>query len=448
MSQPNSRAIAINVLCQWQKNHPAIDPLIDRQTKGLIEPRDRQLVKALVFGVLRNLNSLDFILKKFSKHPLAKMQPTALQALRTGLYQLLFMDRIPASAALNETIKALKDQHHPKWLTGFVNGLLRNAARQQDDIIKTLNRDDLPLTVRCNHPDWLLERWLARFGKNETLHICQANNQPAGLCLRINRNKIARETFLEELQQHNIMFRPGLVPEAVWLNESGAVDSLPGYKDGWFSVQDETAQLITYLLAPFNKANYLDACAGLGGKTMTLAQMAPVGSQIWAVEPQGMRQKLLQENLQRLGLQQINCFTGTLAEFSQKRERHFEAILLDAPCSGLGVTGRHPDIRWNRQPKDLPRFQELQLALLQTATKLLTPGGVLVYATCSMEPEENEEVIKLFLQGHPNFMLSNAKNHLPVSLKSWVNKDEFLRTKPGIDGTDGFFAARLENNCA
>ena len=444
----SSRAAVIHILCQWQKSRSAIDPFIERHTQEMTEPRDRQLVKAIVFGVLRNLNYLDFILGKFSRHPLAKMKDSAREALRSCLYQILFMDRVPESAAINETIKALKSQRQPKWLTGFVNGVLRNICRNKDKI-PALN-DALPFAVQCNHPEWLLKRWQARFGKQETANICRANNQPASICLRINQNKTSRPEFLELLAQHNYNARPGQAPEAVWLQGGGAINILPGYKEGLFSVQDETAQLITTLLAPFTEGNYLDACAGLGGKTMAMAQMVPAGSTIWAVEPQKARQNLLSENLARLDLQccdqdrlrGINCFAGTLKEFTETTKIDFQAILVDAPCSGLGVVGRHPDIRWNRQPDDLPRFQKIQLALLQEASQIIAPGGIIVYTTCSMEATENEEVINMFLENQPRFTISTAQV-MPEQASNYLDEQGFLHTRPSEKIQDGFFAVRL-----
>ncbi len=444
MTKPNSRAAAIHILCQWQKSHSTINPLVEHQTNDMTESRDRQLVKAIVFGVLRHLNSLDFILTKFSRHPLHKMQPAALEALRSGLYQILFMDRIPESAILNETIKALKSAHHPKWLTGFVNGVLRNICRKKNEIIDILTTHTLPMPVQCDHPEWLLERWQDRFGKQETLNICQVNNQPAPLCLRVNQTKTSRQDFLDLLLQHKYSARPGVVPESVWLQGAGAVEQLPGYDEGLFSIQDETAQLITCLLAPFIQGDYLDACAGLGGKTMALAQTVPKGSTIWAVEPHKKRQHLLKENLDRLALHNVRCFHGTLTEFADTTEIKFRAVLVDAPCSGLGVIGRHPDIRWNRQPEDLPHFQKTQLSLLKTAAQLLAPGGVLVYATCSMEPEENEEVIKIFLKNNPQFLIKNPQDWLPEKAIHHLDKHGCLRTIPSKSNQDGFFAVRLE----
>lgn len=414
---------------------------MEHYTRLMSEGRDRQLLKAIVFGVMRNLSYLDFILTKFCRHSLAKMQPIVLQSLRSGLYQLLFMNRLPEAAIINETIKALKAQHQPKWLTGFVNGVLRNICRQRGAILAM--GSDLPLTARYNHPEWLLQRWLTTYGRQETADICSRNNQPAPLCLRINRGRTCRADFLDLLHRHGYNARAGLMPESIWLEGAGAVAKIPGFAKGLFSVQDETAQIITGMLAPLTAGNYLDACAGLGGKTMAMAQMVPAGGTIWAVEPHKGRQNLLGDNLARLGLREVNCFAGNLADFVRTTPLKFQAILVDAPCSGLGVIGRHPEIRWNRRSDDLAYFQKIQVALLENVAQILAPNGIIVYSTCSMEPEENEEVLKIFLANKPQIVISGAQQWLPEQARSYVNQEGLFHTRPSEDTQDGFFAARL-----
>ncbi len=441
MTKPvNIRAIAVKILCQRQRSRSSVDPLIEKHSH-LINERDHHLLKAIVFGVLRQQNSLDFILAQLSTHPIAKMRPVTLQALRAALYQLLWLDRLPDSAVINETIKALQSERQPRWLTGFVNGVLRTACRQREKLKDELKNQ--PFMVECNHPQWLIERWLQHFGKEETRRICGASNQDSHLCLRINQAKISTVNFTNELKEQKITYRKGLINEAVWLQENMPINELPGYNEGWFSVQDETAQIITALLAPFTKGNYLDACAGLGGKTCALAQLIPRDGTLWALEPQKIRYSLLQKNLRRLNLNPI-CRNTTLQDFAAASKIKFNAILIDAPCSGLGVSGRHPDIRWNREAADLIKFQQRQLELLHSAAALLTPHGLMVYATCSMEPEENEEVIQLFSENHPAFTITNAAQILPVPLAHLINKNGFLSTRPGLNSHDGFFGAVIK----
>lgn len=444
--QTNPRLLAITILCQRQETGQPVDLIRDNLVAKAMpaNAKDAPLVTALVYGVLRWQRYLDAILQDFSSHPLAKMKNLTLQALRVGLFQLCFMDRIPPSAAVNETVKALKESRQPKWLTGFVNGLLRNIARQTETLPSPWDSKPLSPAVRLSHPDWLYQRWLARYGNDVTIQICTANNRQAPLVLRVNTKLVTREGFISELDQCGITAQPGIYcPEAVVLPDfRGDIGGLPGYGRGTFMVQDEGAQLISLLLGPFGPGKYLDACAGLGGKTVHLAQLIPEDSQVVAIEPNPLRFKLLQENIKRTGMaDRVSCRQTTLGDFQNETDGFFAAILVDAPCSGLGVVRRHPDIRWNRSPDDLQRYPAEQLKLLAEAAALLAPGGILVYATCSIEPEENEEVVAQFLATQPRFTLDRPP-YFPPAAQRFVNNKGFFQTRPD-ETLDGFFAARL-----
>ncbi|MDH5525672.1 MAG: RsmB/NOP family class I SAM-dependent RNA methyltransferase, partial [Desulfobulbaceae bacterium] len=221
------------------------------------------------------------------------------------------------------------------------------------------------------------------------------------------------------------------------------VPGLPGYEQGLFQVQDEAAQLVCNLLAPFSAGNYLDGCAGLGGKTMHLAQLMVDTAILAAVEPSAGRIAMFRENIQRLQLPRIEIYEGTLQAFCQQTPEKFQGILLDAPCSGLGVIRRHPEIRWSRAKKDLDRYQAIQRELLTCAAPLVVEGGVLVYATCSIDPKENEEVVTSFLNDFPQFKLSDPREFLPDEARVLVDDCGFFKTTPE-QGLDGFFAARLQ----
>jgi 16S rRNA (cytosine967-C5)-methyltransferase len=447
-----ARYIAIEILCGWEANRLPIDQLMEQSISNmnLADPRDRQLIMSLVYGVLRWRGYLDWVVEKFSKHPLSKMKSRTLQALRVGIFQLLFLDRVPISAAINETVQAFKDMGQPKWLTGFVNGLLRTVSRQQETIPDphdTKKAGSLPESARLSHPDWLIKRWLKRYGREVTESICQQNNLPASLSLRTNTSLISREALLERLRQANIRAEAGKFgPDAICLaGYQGPITNIPGYTDGVFQVQDEAAQLIALLLSPLQPGkSYLDGCAGLGGKTSHLAQLLPDNSQLFAAEPHIGRIKKLKENLARLRLgKPVTIVEDEVAVLLPDMKEKFDGILIDAPCSGLGVIRRHPDIRWNRKPADLLRYQATQLSLLASAAKLLAPGGILVYATCSTEPEENDEVIDSFLTNNHELQVLNCNDTLPETASMLVDQNGFFRTLPGQHYMDGFFAAKL-----
>jgi 16S rRNA (cytosine967-C5)-methyltransferase len=452
----SSRSIAIDVLCKWEKSGKPIDQVLE-QTKRyqqLADQRDRYLTFALIYGTLRQRGYLDWVLADFSSHPLKKMKPHVLNGLRIGLYQLLFMDRIPDSAAINETVEALKAARQPRWLFGFVNGLLRDIVRRKENLPDPEQENtSLPDIAGLNHPQWLINRWVERYGRTNTTAICRSNNMVPPLCLRINTSATSIDSFMDSLRAANIVALPGsFAPEAIILHDyRGPIAEIPGYETGLFQVQDEAAQLISMLLSPMETGKtYLDGCAGLGGKTSHLAQMAAVAGHgarpglITAVEPSSLRIERLRDNLKRLKLTEyVTIVEGRLENLQPSLAGTFTEALIDAPCSGLGVVRRHPDIRWSRTEKDMRRYQQMQLALLEGAALLLEPSAILVYATCSMEPEENDAVVEKFLAVHADFFLTDCRDHLPASAVGLVDEQGFFRTVPDKEGLGGFFAARL-----
>lgn len=443
----NARERALLILEEWRRQGISLDLLVEREMqRPFADRRDNQLCRALVYGVVRWLGYLDAVLAGYSKHPPAKMKPLTRQALRIGLFQLLFMDRVPASAAINETIKILKCKGQPRWLTGFVNGLLRSVSRA----IETLpppgqaSAPGFAPHELLSHPEWLYNRWLKRYGVHETAALCAANNREAALCLRLLGNSPAE--FIAQLTEAGIVAEKGRFSEqaVVLPGYRGAIADLPGYREGLFQVQDEAAQLAAGLLGDsLAGGRYLDACAGLGGKAGQLAAGLAEDASLLAVEPDQRRYELLGLNLARLGLDgRVATFQGRLEDVAAKHGPGFKGILVDAPCSGLGAVRRHPDIRWNRQPADLERYRIRQLALLTEAARLLEPSGVLVYLTCSTEPEENEQVIEKFLADHPDFSVEDCRAYLPEQAAKLVDEQGFFHPLPD-QGLDGFFGARL-----
>jgi len=437
----NSRAIAMDTLLAWEKSQEPLDQVLDAMLSGAAadDPRDRQFVMALVYGVVRWQGYLDAIIEKFSSHPLKQMKPLTVAALRVGLYQLVFLDRVPESAAINETVQALKLARQPKWLTGFVNGVLRTMVRQRAGLVPP----DEAAAV-SSHPAWLVARWQAIFGPERTRRICWTNNTLPPLVVRVNTLRISVDGWIALLREKGIACERGLFAQgAVRINDfQGSITALPGYGEGFFVVQDEAAQMVTQLLVPFASGRYLDACAGLGGKTLHLAQLLPEGARVVAVEPSLKRQALLKANLQRLGGPEIEIHGTTLEEFAGQRQGGFAGVLVDAPCSGLGVVRRQPDIRWMRTLEALQGYQVRQRELLAAAAGLVEKGGVLVYATCSIDPLENDEVISAFLDAHPEFSLTPAQKYLPEVARGLCDDQGFFKTTPE-QGLDGFFAARM-----
>lgn len=445
-SQKTARFVAIETLNRLERTRLPVDLLFEQIMEDCpLAAIDRHLAKNLIFGVLRQRQHLDRCLALFCTRPLKKLHPFVHQALAVGLYQILFLDRIPESAAVNETVQAVKLVGLPQKLQGFVNGVLRTSIRQREQIPSPTAPDSEGRPV-LNHPSWLTDRWQQHFGREAMYTICDANNQPPPLVLRTNLRVTTRDELCRLLGSHGITTRKGaLAPQAIVLPDyHGPISELPGFVGGAFQVQDESAQLAGLLVAPLPaRGRILDACAGLGGKTGHLLERASgLDAAVYAVEPEPRRLALLQENLTRIHPQhRVTIIPGTLADFTAGNPGRFDTILVDAPCSGTGVIRRQPDIRWNRSDTELPTYARTQQELLTLAAGLLVPGGTLVYATCSLEPEENEAVITSFLRSHSSFEISDCTPFLPEAAKHLVHNG-FFRPRPD-QGTDGFFAARL-----
>lgn len=441
-----ARFLAITILTKLKQTRMPVTALFDEQMqKHAISSSERRLAFNLIYGVLRHYQYLDHILASFCRKPLKKLHPTVHQALRVGLFQILFLDRIPSPAAVNETVDALKTCKGGYQLTGLVNGILRAIIRQQDLLSPhTELRSQKPPIL--NHPEWLTNRWQQHFGSKKMLQICRSNNNQAPLTLRVNPLVTSKKRLFDKLISLGIDVADGVyAPDALILPQYlGSITDLPGFFEGAFQIQDEGAQLIPYLLIPFSKnGHYLDGCAGLGGKTSHLVQLGQESHiHVTAVEPQSARFKLLQENLKRLQMESLaTTHFQSLQDFCTHDAKAFDGVLLDVPCSGTGVIGRHPDIRWNRKKEDLLTYQRTQMQLLDCGSKVVRKNGVLIYSTCSLEPEENSAVITSFLKNNDHFHLEDPSVCLPESSHHFV-KDNCLQVLPD-QRIDGFFAARM-----
>lgn len=444
-----ARFLAAETLCNLFQSKSSVKILFNRNVKKFnLSAKERNLAMNLIYGVLRQRQVLNGILQELSRTPLKKLHPFVHQALAVALYQIFFLKTIPHSAAVNEAVKSCKIKKVPERLHGFVNGILRETLRRKEK--NNLQGATLPgkdYHPVSNHPSWLTDRWEKHFGKEEKNRICRENNKQPILVLRINTTLTNRQDFCRQLEQYAIKYSPGTyAPDSILLPDfHGSIKSIPGYEQGFFQIQNEAAQLATLLLGPFkNEGLYLDGCAGLGGKTSHLLQLGmEYNLKIYAVEPEQRRTRKLLENQQRLfSKSNLSIYEGNLEDFGQKCTVQFDGVFIDAPCSGTGVIGRHPDIRWNREEQDLLRYQKEQLMLLEQAKMLVGPEGVLVYATCSLEPEENQHVIRIFLDANPGFQLTNCSVQLPEAARQFV-KDNFFCPHPS-PVIDGFFAARME----
>lgn len=446
MSSKNPRRAAFEILLRIEKEKSFADILLDHElSKDLIKGADRGLLTELVYGVLRRQGTLDYIVGQFSKQRPEKLELVVRLLLRLGMYQSFFLDRVPVSAAVNETVNLAKELA-PR-AAGFINAVLRSADRGRDGISYPDRSQDPAryLSVRYSHPAWLAAQWCEQLGVDAAEELARAMSEPPPLTVRANTLRASRQELMECLAREGIACsETSWSPVGVRLNHSGQITRLAPFRDGLCTVQDESSQLAPLFLAPERGERVLDACAAPGGKTTQIAQLMGDSGEILACDVNQKKLKLIKDTCDRLGITSVRTFTMDATVPSNAiRETTFHRILVDAPCSGLGVIRRHPEGKWSKSPSDLAQLAATQKAILDNLCQYLEPGGTLLYATCSTSPQENEEVIDSFLVRHPEFVLEDLRPLFP-SFAPLFTERGFFRSWPHRDGMDGFFSARLK----
>ncbi len=443
----NARQIALSILNTVGKGRHTLDKIIEdffRKNSNLSK-RDRAFTQALVFGVLRWRRRLDWIINYFSKTPSGRLDPVILNILRLGLFQVVFLDRVPDSAAVNTSVEMAKPCA-PKWVVRFVNGLLRNAARKYRDVSFPDSKKDMveAISISKSFPSWMIKRWLERFGHEETEALCDSINMIPPITIRTNTFKTTRKTLLESFEiMADKVECTGYSQEGIsFYHAKSTIDEMAAFKDGLFQVQDEAAQLVSLLLAPRPGEIVLDACAGLGGKTGHIAQLMENHGKIVAMDMNEKKLLKLETEMDRLGFTNVLTVKHDLHKKYEKKQ--FDRILLDAPCSGMGVLRRNPDTKWSMTLDKIFDCKKRQEAFLDQLAGNLKTGGILVYAVCSMEPEENEQVIKTFLNKHAEFVIETEPKEPTGELRGLINERGCLNTFPHINNMDGFFSVCLK----
>lgn len=418
---------------------------LTRTRDPLEDSRDRALATDLIIGTLRWRGAIDYQLARISGKSLQRLDPPVLDALRLGAYQLLYLERVPASAVVNDSVNLVK-MARLKSAAPFVNAVLRRLARERGTLSWPA-RDNLieHLSVVHSHPEWLVARWVERYGAATAAEWLRFNNTAGTLTLATNRVRTDRDTLIARLRIENVEAEPtAIAPHGVRVLHGRPLNS-QAFKDGLCLVQDEASQLIPEIVAAAAGTLVLDACAAPGGKTVALAaQVGPRGAVV-ATDVRARRMRLLQATLTRCGVGHAHAVqiagTGALPF----HDAAFDRVLVDAPCSGLGTVRRDPDIKWKRSPDDLRIFAKTQVDLLHRVSRVVKPGGRIVYSTCSSEPDENEAVVQAFLTA-ADFaaMPLGQASDVAAGVRARATADGFLRTDPARDGLEAFFAAILE----
>ena len=434
------RQLVIKLLDRLDQTNAFADLLLESEFRKceLTDP-DKALVQEIFFGVIRWRNRLNWIIKNFYRGDFDKSPRFIQSILQSSLYQLNFMDKIPDYAAINEAVELAKLNGGHYW-GKKINAILRSFQRNRHQI-KWPDYQTNPgkyISVYYSHPRWMVDRWLNRMGTEETIALCKANNKVPELSLRVNKLKTSTTALKKLLSQFNVQ-----TTRSIHIENFLLTDRLPNlnqfapFQHGLFSIQDTSAGLPCILLTPQPDDKIIDLCAAPGGKTSFLAELTSEQAKIFSIDLNISRINLIRQNLKRLGLKSVQLIQADGTQFSCQ---NIDKIIVDAPCSGLGVLSKRVDLRWKRIPDQIKELSQLQLTLLTNAAKLLRSGGVIVYCTCTIEPEENEHIVKKFLYEHNDFHIESASRYVSEEITS---PEGYIYTFPHRHGMDGSFAVRL-----
>lgn len=416
--------------------------LLERRSSRLADGREAGLARELVLGVLRQQAALDHAIGLVAGRDLRTIEAPVRVALRIGAYQILFLDRVPAFAAVDSTVALVKAGGRRR-AAGFVNAVLRGIARQGGRLLppEPAEGDVAAAALRHSHPVWWVERLVARLGWAEALALLAADNRPAPTVIRVNGRACDVDRLSAELGAEGLATeRCGLVPEA--LRVRGAAQTTRAFAEGRFWIQDEASQLVPLLFGAGAVA-VADVCAAPGGKSMVLSDRFPQARRV-ACDRHPGRAAAMKRSLARAGMNDVAVVVADLAACAPPfAPGSFDRVLVDAPCTGTGTLRRHPEIRWRLRASDPSRLAEVQLAILRSASTLVAPGGQLVYSVCSLEPEEGAGVVEAFLGAERSFSTADASANLPAAARALIDRDGFLTTSPADGGLDGFVASLL-----
>ena len=436
-----AREISLRVLLDIEKGASYSNLALNSKLNNIeLSDLDKAFVTKLVYGVITYKRTLDYIISKLSKVKIKKISEPILNILRTGLYQIYYLDKIPNSAVVNESVKLAKKYGH-QASANFVNALLRNASnKEKEEYFFDIKDEKDNLAIVYSYPDWIVNLYVNKYGVERTRDILKSNEEELVDCIRVNTLKISREELIYMLNDFSV--KPGRVKDILYTRDIKKLLASEYFKNGLFTVQDESPSLVGHILNPQENEKILDMCAAPGGKTTHLAQLANDKATIIAFELHEHRCKLIKELCTRLGIKSVSIEKKDATIFDESLCEKFDKIIADVPCSGLGVIRRKPDIKWNTTEEDICNLTEIQYKILLNAGRYLKKGGTLVYSTCTNNSQENECIVNRFLEDNKEFELAKIDN-IPDEFAKYVYDEGMLELSPDRNNCDGFFICKI-----
>ncbi|MEH7106817.1 16S rRNA (cytosine(967)-C(5))-methyltransferase RsmB [Bacillus sp. JJ1764] len=439
----NVRETALELLITIEKNQAYSNLLLNNAiNKHQIPQKDVGLLTELVYGTLQRKMALDFYLSPFIKNS-RKLENWVLHLLRVTLYQMVYLDKIPDHASIHEAVEIAKKRGH-KGIAGLVNGVLRTIQREGLPSLDQVHDPIERLSLETSHPQWLVKRWADQFGYEKTKEMCEINQLAPLQTARVNIAKISRDDCVNLLEEEGFQIEKSpIIPEAI-RSLKGNLATSKVFQNGLLTIQDESSMLVAYALGVSDHQTVLDACAAPGGKTTHIAEKLKGTGEVISIDLHEHKVKLIRDNAQRLGLENIKAVALDSRKVSEHfQEGSFDSVLLDAPCSGLGVMRRKPDMKYTKKEQDITQLSMIQQQLLQAVSPLVKKGGTLVYSTCTVDKEENEQMIKNFLGDHSEFEGDySLRSRMPEAIQPFIS-DYDLQILPQYFGSDGFYIAAL-----
>jgi 16S rRNA (cytosine967-C5)-methyltransferase len=445
MKTKSVRELALEILLQIEKNQAYSNLLLNQKVnEANLNRKDVGLLTEIVYGTIQRKNTIDFYLEPYIKNS-KKIELWVKVLLRLSCYQMVFLDRVPAHAILNDAVEIAKKKSH-RGIAGMVNGVLRNLQRNDLRNLNEIKDNEERMAIELSHPKWLVRRWMKQFGEKVTRQMCEVNLTPPQVTVRVNKMNATVEEMLQQLTDEGLTVEKGdLSPDAIKVL-NGNVPQTKSFKEGAITIQDESSMLVGRALQPKQNEMILDSCAAPGGKSTHIAELMNGTGNLVSVDLHEHKVKLIANAANRLHLKNVTVKTMDSRKLQEEYENEFfDRILVDAPCSGFGVIRRKPDIKWTKKEQDINNLATIQRQILDSVAPLLKKGGTLIYSTCTLDNEENEQVVQSFLSENKTFSLDNTiMDAMPSQLSEHVkNNNGMIQLLPHFFQSDGFFIACL-----